>query len=236
MKKVLAIVLAFSVVLLAGCGEFSTSDLNEKITVLEAQISLIESANENLISESEEMHEELHEMHDEVHELHEELHASEELIEELQEEVSSTNSRIKNALDRENWAVRKVKYNADWTTSDAEYCLGVFDEDWSTLPEDDFKVGEGLKFVITVETVSWGTEIFVKDSCGNYSEFVYQSSPFSMYSMPTGLLEEGKTYEVVLYKEMYFTEYQLGFLPLAEMGEFGAYPEDLSGIIYQEVE
>lgn len=126
-------------------------------------------------------------------------------------------------------------YNPDYSAFDAEYCFGIFNEDWTQEVSSDYTHNGGLKFVITIENIQWGTEIFAKDSCGNYSDFVYQNSQYSLYSMPVGLLEVGKTYEVVLYEETYFTLPQLGLLPLSEMGDFGAYPEDLSGIVFEEV-
>lgn len=237
MKKVLTVLVAISVVLLAGC--IGNTDLEQDITVLKSQISLLESAKETQSGNLADLKEEFDELHEELHELHDELHGSEELIEKLQEEnaalKSEVNDKIKNALNRENWASRKVRYNADWTSYEAEYCLGVMDDDWSTLQADDYSQGEGLLFIITIEEILWDTEILVKDSCGNYSTFLYSSSPFSLYSVPVGMFEVGKTYEVILYKETYFTVPQLGLLPLAEMGEWGAYPEDLSGIIVTEI-
>ena len=254
MKKVLGLLLVVSVFILAGCeqGEDLVKDIQDlggDITDLtgditdvtgnletltedleEAQSSLTDAltANDNLTTDLDALEEIVAGMQAELDALTEENAA-------LQAEVDVTTDKIKNALDRETWQQRKVKYNADWTSYEAEYCFGIFDEDWSTLATDDYSHNTGLKFVVTVEEIVWGTEMFVKDSCGNYSVFLYQSSPYALYSIPAGFFEVGKTYEVVMYKEMYFTTYQLGFLPLADMGDFGAYPEDLSGVVVTEI-
>lgn len=162
-----------------------------------------------------------------------------EQIAELEAEIALTNTKIKNALNRDTWKQRKVSYNPDWSTNNDEYCLGVFDvEDWSTLPDDAFKTVSGttvgLKFVLTITSISSGysTEIFATDSCGNYSDFLNAASAYGFYSAPAGYFEVGETYEVILYKDVYFagSPAQLGFLPAADMAEFGAYPTDLSGL------
>lgn len=221
------LVIAFALVFaLAGC---TTTDYTDQLAELESKIDALETSNEELNTSLTEVTTSLEEANGKITVLEEENAVLETL-------AKSTNTRIKNALDRDNWKSRKVMYNADFTSYDAEYCFGIIDEDWTQEAASDYTHNGGLKFIITIEEVQWGTEIFAKDSCGNYSEFVYQSSPYSLYSTPAGTFEVGKTYEVVLYKETYFTVPQLGLLPLADMGDFGAFPEDLSAIVVTEVE
>lgn len=237
MKKLL-VVLTFvlGVMVLNACDTTEFTDFTEDISKLDTSVS-------NLLDEIDAVEEALTAKEDELSALQAQIDALEaqnELIAEqneaLLEEIMATNSKIKNALNRDNWAARKVKYTPEYVAYDAEYCFGVFDEDWSLIEANDYTHNDGLKFEITITDVLWGTEFYAKDSCGNYSEFIYQESPFGFYSMPANYLEVGKTYEVVLYKEIYFTVPQLGLLPLAELGDWGSYPTDLSGIIATVVE
>lgn len=225
-KVVLSMVMVFALVLFTGCEEVTdfsddVSSLNDEVLALQTQITEAKTALDELegtVGEITEKNEEL---------------ALENAA--LLEQMKTTNARIKNALNRDSWSTRKIGYNPDYTPYEAEYCFGVFDVDWSTITDSEYTHNGGLKFVITVESVMWGTEVFVKDSCGNYSEFIYANSSYSFYSVPNGLLEEGKTYEVVLYKEAYFSVDQLGLLPSADL-EFGMYPTDLSNIVITEIE
>lgn len=244
MKKVLGLLLVLTLFVMAGCEEgeeilqnvedltVELSDLADDLAAAQTALTEAQGANDTLTTDLETLQNTVAGLQTELDALNAENDA-------LQAEVDETSDKVKNALNRDSWDIRKVRYNADWTNYDAEYCFGVFDEDWTTITANDYTYGEGLKFVITIEELAWGTEIFAKDSCGNYSVFIYPNSNYAFYSAPFGLLEEGKTYEVVLYKEMYFTEYQLGLLPSAEMvmGDFGlTYPVDLSGIMVTEVE
>jgi outer membrane murein-binding lipoprotein Lpp len=228
MKKLALLVLvAVGVFTLSGCVDTDTitedaNALSDKVTALETKIDAQKTT---------------------VIALETEIAAANDYIDELEAQsaallskVNETNTKIKNALNRDTWVDRKVKYNADYTSYDAEYCFGIFDEDWSTITANDYTHNTGLKFVITIEQVVWGTEVFAKDSCGNYSEFIFDNSSYGLYSVPVDFFETGKTYEVVLYKETYFTTPQLGLLPAADMGDFGAYPTDLTAIVKTEVQ
>jgi len=225
MKKVLLVALVALMVTLSGC----TTELETSLTELEAKLASLETTIEAQEKEIDNLEVELGEKSEEITGL-------ESLNAELDSVIKTTNSRIKNALNRDNWASRKVKYNADYSSYDAEYCFGIFDENWTLENPSDYTHNTGLKFVITVEQLMWGTEMFVKDSCGNYSEFIYDDSSYSMYSIPAGFFTEGETYEVVLYKDVYFTVNQLGLLPVSEMEAFGAYPADLSGIEFTKLD
>ncbi len=234
MKKLFTLSLLVLGLALTGCTEGTENDDN--LTELETQVT-------ELSSKLDTQETQITGLETDLETATTDLTAAEELIAELQEQnaalqsgINLTNSKIKNALNRDSWLTRKVKYNADFSSYEAEYCFGIFDEDWTAETASDYTHETGLKFVITVEQIQWGTEVFVKDSCGNYSEFIYENSSFGLYSTPVDFFEVGKTYEVVLYKEVYFTVAQLGLLPVASMGDFGAYPTDLSAIVSTEVE
>lgn len=228
MKKVVSLlVLLLAVFTLTGCVDTEAIDaeqkaLEDKITALEEKVTTaqteIDAAEASMVTANEY------------------IDALEAQNAALEAKINETNSKIKNALNRDSWSVRKTRYNADYTSYEAEYCFGAFDEDWSTIAANDYTHNTGLKFQITVEQIVWGTEMFVKDSCGNYSEFIFDASSYGLYSVPADMFEVGKTYDVVLYKEAYFTSNQLGLLPKADMGDFGAYPADLSAIVATEVQ
>ncbi|AIO17925.1 Chromosome partition protein Smc [Candidatus Izimaplasma bacterium HR1] len=245
MKKVLLVALLAITLTLTGCDqvEDTVTDLQDKITTVTTDLQTavdamgeLETTITTLQTNLTTAGETITNLESNVVGVNANLEDAEARIEELEAELAQTNNKIKNALNRENWDIRKERYDASWAAYDAEYCFGVFDEDWSTITANDYTHNTGLKFIITIEQVQWGTEIFVKDSCGNYSEFIYSESSYSMYSTPASFFEVGETYEVVLYKEIYFTEYQLGLLPLTDMGEMGAYPTDLSGIVSTKIE
>ena len=229
MKKLLVVALLAITLTLTGCDqvEGTVTDLQTKLTTvtddLSTAVTTLETANTAITT-----------LQTSLDEATTSLEASDARIAALEAELNLTNSKIKNALNRDSWLTRKTKYNADYSSYEAEYCFGVMDEDWSTITANDYTHNTGLKFVITIEQSStfMGTsEVFVKDSCGNYSEFIYADSSYSLYSTPADLFEVGATYEVVLYKEVYFTTYQLGLLPLTDMEAYGAYPTDQSGIV-----
>lgn len=245
MKKVLLVALFVITLSLTGCDqvESTITDLQDKVTDVKTDVT-------ETIEDVQEVATSLEEAETTIEELTTTLETASAALEEqavliaalqeqnatLLEEVNLTNTKIKNALSRDNWAVRKTRYDDSWNPFEAEYCFGVFDEDWSTITASDYTHNTGLKFIITIEQVQWGTEVFAKDSCGNYSEFILDDSSYGLYSTPAGFFEVGETYEVVFYKEIYFTVSQLGLLPLADMGDFGAYPTDLSGIVSSKVE
>lgn len=272
MKKVLLIVLTFSVMLLAGCTEAtdyadqlkaledkvaaletsktelenSVTELEGTITNLENDITELENENTNQASDVVVLEVELGLLESKLDDAEAALETATTDIETLemekaalQAEIKVVNDKIKNALNVENWTTRKVTYNADFSTNNEEYCFGAINSetDWSTFDDDDYRVGNGLKFVITVLDVEWGTEIFAQDSCGNYSEFYFQHSPYMFYSMPAGMFEVGKTYEVVLYREVYMfgSPAQVGVLPAADLIDGWQYPTDLSGVSVTEV-
>jgi hypothetical protein len=226
MKKLMLVIgIAFGVVLFTGC---EAVDLSPEIKAVEVSVTSLEEDLVALETIVDNMNTELEQKEMAISVLEDENAA-------LLESIKTMNSRIKNALNRDEWATRKIGYNADYSSYEAEYCFGIFDLDWSLEADGDYKYNEGLKFVITIEEITWGTEAFVKDSCGNYSEFIYENSSYSLYSIPTDYFEVGKTYEVILYKDVYFSVAQLGLLPLFEMGDFGSYPTDLSGIVATEL-
>jgi|LGOV01.1.fsa_nt_gb hypothetical protein len=235
MKKIITLSLFVFGLALTGCTTESTdfADLQTQVTTLEASLTIATTSLTSLEGN-------LENAEDDIADLESELETSNTIVSSLQEALINAselaNAKLLNAFGRDTWLIRKVAYDASWIPSDAEYCFGVFNEDWSTIDANDYTHNGGLKFVITIEEVKWGTEYLAKDSCGNYSELLYQDSPYGLYSMPAGLFEVGKTYSVVLYKDTYFTVPQLGLLPVADMGDFGAYPEDLSGITSELIE
>lgn len=228
MKKVLLLVVFAITFTLAGCDqvEETVTDLQTKLTSATDTITSLESTLETANTA-------ITELENSVTEAASALDTAEAQIAALEDEVNLTNAKIKNALSRDTWTKRKVTYNADWSPNNAEFCFGVFEDDWSTYASDDYAHNGGLKFVLTIESVEWGTEVFAKDSCGNYSNFLFDSSMYAFYSAPAGYFEEGATYEVVLYKDVYFvgSPAQLGFLPAADLTAQGQYPTDLTGIV-----
>ena len=245
MKKVLLVALFVITLTLTGCDqvESTVTDLQSKLTTVTEDLTDAADTIADLETSLTTMQDSLTTASETITNLeanvvgvNANLEEAEERIAELESELALTNTKIKNALNRDNWDIRKTKYNPDYSTYEAEYCFGVFDEDWSTITANDYTHNTGLKFEITVLQVQWGTEIFVTDSCGNYSEFIFDESSYGLYSAPLGYFEVGETYEVVLYKEVYFMEPQLGFLPAADMAEYGAYPEDLSALVINKIE
>ena len=232
MKKVITLTLLVFGLALTGCTTDNT-DLQTQVTTLETNLTTATTSLTTIQGD-------LATSTVEISELEEQLALSNTVIAELQEALIKAadlaNTKLLNAFGRDTWASRKIAYDAAWTPSDAEFCFGVFDEDWSTIAANDYTHNGGLKFVITIEEVQWSTEYLAKDSCGNYSELIYHNSPYGLFSMPADLFEAGNTYNVVLYKEAYVTVPQLGLLPLADMGDYSAYPVDLSGIIAELVE
>lgn len=234
MKKVLVVLLFVFTFTLTGCDqvEETVTDLQTKLTEVTSDLS---DATATITS----LETTLTTANTSITELETSLEDAESEIAALQSEIDLTNTKIKNALSRDTWTKRKVTYNPDYSTNNEEYCFGIFNDDWSTLPADDYKHNGGLKFVITIEQMStgWSTEIFAKDSCGNYSNFLFENSMYAFYSAPDGYFEVGETYEVVLYKESYFpgSPEQLGFLPAADLVQ-GAYPEDLSALVINKQE
>lgn len=239
MKKVLLGLLLVLTITLTGCDqvEGTITDLQDKLTTvttdLNTAVDTISDLDETLTAANTT----ITELQTSLTEATTSLDDAEAKIQALEAEIALTNAKIKNALTRDTWTQRKVTYNPDWTSNNAEYCFGVFDTDWTTLTDDDYKTTKsnviGLTFVITIESVEWGTEVFAKDSCGNYSNFLFDNSMYAFYSAPFGYFEEGATYEVVLYKDVYFagSPAQLGFLPEVDLvGDFNSYPEDLTGI------
>ncbi len=240
MKKVLLGLLLVLTVTLTGCDqvEESVTDLQDKLTTVTSDLSTAVDTIEDLDETLDAANTTITNLQGSLTDATTALDEADAKIAALEAEVALTNTKIKNALTRDTWTARKVTYNADWTPNNAEYCFGIYDtEDWSTLADDDYKVtngdSTGLKFLITIESIEWGTEIFAKDSCGNYSNFLFDNSSYAFYSSPAGFFEAGATYEVVLYKEvyMYGSPAQLGFLPEVDLvGDFNLYPEDLTGI------
>lgn len=246
MKKIITLTLFVFGLALTGCTTAETentelSDLEITVTNLQAQVTTLETyINTTTNPFIESTQGDLEDAEVEISDLQDVVAASNVTITALQEALDNAsalaNKKLLNAYGRDTWLLRKVAYDASYVATDTEYCFGVFDEDWSTIVSNDYTHNGGLKFVITIEEVKWGTEYFAKDSCGNYSELLYQNSPYGLYSMPTGLFEVGNTYTVVLYKDVYFTVPQLGLLPAADMGAYGAYPTDISGIVSELVE
>jgi len=224
MKKLIVLSLFVLGLTLTGCtdGYVSSSELEDLNVTLSTRVGELDTAVSELITEKEAQDATILELSQEN--------------EALQEALDLQYAKLKNVYARDLWASRKVNYDpVTYAPVEAEYCFGVYDDDWSTITANDYTQGAGLHFVVTVLEVQWGTEVLLQDSCGNFSELLLTNSSYGMYSMPTGLLEVGKTYDVVLYKDVYFTIPQLGFLPLTEMGDWGAYPEDISGITLSEI-
>jgi len=245
MKKIITLTVFVFGLALTGCTAEPTestdlTELQATVTALQTQVTTLETNLTTTNTSSVSTQGDLENAEDQITDLEVALAASNTTITELQESLNNAadlaNAKLLNAFGRDTWLLRKVAYDASWVASDAEYCFGVFNEDWTTIVANDYTHNGGLKFVITIEEVQWGTEYLAKDSCGNYSELLYQNSPYGLYSMPVDLFEAGNTYNVVLYKDTYFTVPQLGLLPVAEMGAFGAYPEDLSGITSELIE
>lgn len=233
MKKVLLVLLLVFTFTLTGCDqvEETVTDLQTKLTDVTTDLSDATSTITDLQTTLTTANETITSLETSIEEADAALEASNARIAELEAQSALTNTKIKNALNRDSWLTRKTRYNADWSSYEAEYCFGVFNEDWSTIVANDYTHNTGLKFVITIEQVLFGTEVYVKDSCGNYSEFIFDDSSYGLYSTPANFFEAGATYEVVLYKETYFMTPQLGLLPLVDMADFGQYPTDLSGIV-----
>ena len=235
MKKVLLGLLLVLTLTLTGCDqvEESVTDLQSKLTTVTTDLSDAVDTIDDLDETLETANTTITELQTSLTDATTALTTAQAEIAALEAEVNLTNAKIKNALSRDTWTERKVTYNADWSANNAEYCFGIFDTDWSTLDADDYTHNGGLKFVLTIESIEWGTEVFAKDSCGNYSNFLFDNSMYAFYSAPVGFFEEGATYEVVLYKDVYFagSPAQLGFLPAADLDAQGQYPTDLTGIV-----
>lgn len=245
MKKFITLTLIVLGLALTGCTSTSPentdlTDLEATVTALQSQVTTLETTLSTVNTSIVTLEGDLEDVEDENTDLGSELLTSNETIVELQEALNAAtdlaNAKLRSAFGRDTWLLRKVAYDESWNPVDAEYCFGVFDEDWSTITTNDYTHNGGLKFVITIEEIRFGTEYLAKDSCGNYSEFLYEDSAYGLYSMPIGFFEVGNTYSVVLYKDTYFTVPQLGLLPVADMGDFGAYPEDLSAIVSELIE
>lgn len=238
MKKALLGLLLVLTLTLTGCDQ-----VEETVTDLQSKLTTVTSDLDTAVDTIDDLDSALETAETTITDLQTDLDAAEAKIAELESSIADakraeTHEQYVNAMARDDWKSRNSVLNQDWTTTETEYCFGVYDtEDWSTLVADDYKVtngaSTGLKFVITIEKIEWGTEIFAKDSCGNYSNFIFDASKYGFYSAPAAFFEEGATYEVVLYKEVYMagSPAQLGFLPEAVLeGDYNSYPADLSGI------